>query len=76
MDEKDLTPWFPGDVKPAHPGVYQRHYPSGDTWYARWDGKKWHTFWGSVALAARDSCSVSGFQRLPWRGLAHPPKGA
>jgi hypothetical protein len=39
--DRDLTPWFPGTVKPARPGVYERT-DHDEMWdFARWDGRRW-----------------------------------
>lgn len=63
-----LTPWFPADVKPARPGLYDCweigcEYPSCWRWF--WDGESW--------------CN-DGLDRWPclnqqrrWRGLAENP---
>ncbi len=62
------TPWFPGDVKPAHVGLYQRN--GGP--YVYWSG--WNgTFWGTGAFREEDAVTwrneKSLCQSLPWRGL-------
>lgn len=65
-----LTPWFPGHVKPARPGVYMRYfiYCSGQ-YFSLFDGQRWR--YGSDhsdrAAAKTDTSSV---QDLRWRGLA------
>lgn len=66
------TPWFPRNVKPVRPGVYERLF-GADLMFARWDGR-WFVAHYTVDLAAR-STNVSGFQSRPWRGLANTPKG-
>ena len=68
-----LTPWFPADVKPAYPGVYQVKEP-GFVWYRRWDGERWYCGGPTVDMAATVEMPYS-FGGNPWRGLAEPPKG-
>jgi hypothetical protein len=40
-----LTPWFPGEVKPYRPGVYECQWRPiqfmGGRWFNEWDGKQW-----------------------------------
>lgn len=72
--EQNVTQWFPAHMKPERDGVYQRSYPDGEIYYARWDGKYWRTFWPTPKLAARRSNAISGFQALNWRGLAEKPQ--
>jgi hypothetical protein len=73
----DFTPWFPGDVKPARPGVYQRKYGAfqEETGYSRWDGKRWYFRATTPEMAARDSTETINPHRA-WRGLAEEPKHA
>jgi hypothetical protein len=75
MDEKDLTPWFGPEVKPVRKGWYPRKYLAGVA-YSRWNGRSWSC--GVFDLGDRDLVHGirSNEQHLPWRGLAHPPKGA
>jgi hypothetical protein len=75
MDDKDLTPWFPPEVKPARKGWYPRKYQLGVA-YSHWNGRSW-----SCGVFELVDCDLargmrSSEQRLPWRGIAHPPKGA
>jgi hypothetical protein len=70
-----LTPWFPGEVVPAYPGVYERRYRL-QTAYARWDGSMWWWAATNVDEAGREENAVSVSARLPWRGLAEPPEAA
>ena len=72
---KKLTPWFPGDVKPAHIGVYER--PIGSvTRYSYWDGKTWRCSGRTPELALQYSPVMSVFSKSRWGGLASVPKGA
>ena len=71
MSEKK-TPWFPGDVKPARPGIYQRRFRS--IVYAKWSGTEW-----KYAQSTPDRAALivarSGDHQRPWRGLAQDPNG-
>lgn len=76
MSEK-LTPWFPGSVKPARPGLYEvghawamhrnsRNFLTGHRRF--FNGKHWRAGWCGE--------SVSIFGNHPshvWRGLASDP---
>lgn len=77
MSEQRFSPWFPGTVAPARPGVYQRDYPARIfDLYCRWDGQQWFDAKLSIEAAARSSVSsayqCSGPAALPWRGLVKP----
>jgi hypothetical protein len=74
-----LTQWFPGSIKPARAGVYERDdsktdMANGNPGYAYFDGKRWRAQSNSVRLAAVRVLD-SSHQRLPWRGLADKPEG-
>lgn len=68
----ELTPWFPGSVKPERPGVYQRRTLFGELRFARWDGHQWLAYRGTPEAAALGTIP-SAYPDLPWRGLAHDP---
>lgn len=77
--KQKLTPWFPPEVKPVRPGVYQTQDKDlpGDTYYNLWDGVSW--FYGFGELAERDtwrdeSWPDSADSLKHWRGLAEQPK--
>jgi hypothetical protein len=70
-----LTPWFPANVKPAYPGVYEVDARSSIRWYQRWDGECWYRRWSTPESAASEMEQLWFFNCLPWRGLAKPPKG-
>ena len=69
-----LTKWFPANINPAYPGVYEVKYDLARGWYRRWDGKNWFCGYFTPEHAA-----LSDFPLLSndnsWRGLAEPPKG-
>lgn len=82
VSKEKVTPWFPGAVKPARKGVYQRDYIDDvrlidDIRFNYWDGRNWRWPARSAELAAdfNEGWLKSGFQSLPWRGLASDPKG-
>ena len=67
------TDWFPGGVKPARPGVYERLY-KGDvphpTLFHKWDGHQWMA--GQLTAEAADGVDVGSvfpFPELRWRGV-------
>lgn len=66
-----LTPWFPGDIKPVHIGVYQRdhsvHAQPEDLGYCLWNGEIWMVWEYDIEDASK-STLVSNYQNLPWRG--------
>jgi len=72
----ELTPWFPGSVKPVHIGVYETDdVLPDDACFQHWNG----TFWGLCSWSAEHAATrgqargVSGFQESNWRGLAKKP---
>jgi hypothetical protein len=69
-----FTPWFPANVMPVHPGVYEVKTLSGRPWYRRWDGEVWFAGDCSPEDAASCKCPLV-MNAHPWRGLATPPKG-
>jgi len=75
--EMKLTEWYPGDVKPARPGVYETRI-KGDIrqWFQHWNGEYFGYSSPSTfgAYASRSSKSIFDF--CEWRGLAHNPKGS
>lgn len=70
---KKLTPWFSGDVKPVHVGVYEREAFKGSCGkYSYWNGRRF--FIGDTSpLHAVKWRSASFNQSARWRGLARRP---
>ena len=66
------TPWFPGNVKPSRPGVYERKFGQLGLRFSKFDGNVWLSPAPFVEMAER-STSISGYQSDPWRGLAEKP---
>lgn len=71
-----LTPWFAGEVKPVHVGIYKRRMPIGSLVYSQWDGARWLLGGTTIAIAVRVSDCRSMVQSIPWRGLAANPEAA
>lgn len=76
MEIKDLTEWFPGNVKPNFIGVYEAKSivdPSG-TWYAYWAGEGWLPCYRTVQYSFnhRNYDALARHQDKVWRGLARP----
>jgi len=70
------TPWFKGETKPIHIGVYETKHPllPTSTTYQHWNGNKWGRYRRSPELAQEAQMYPSDYQRQPWRGLAKKPK--
>jgi hypothetical protein len=68
------TPWFPGHVQPARPGVYERRLPGiSGIKVCYFDGKTWRVY-ATTAREARRQREASMFQSgARWRGLANQP---
>ena len=74
--EMKLTEWYPGDVKPYRPGVYERSYGfTSNVGYAFFDGVDWFLRSHTKEDAITDK-QKSRHKQLPWRGLAQDPKGS
>ena len=74
----EKTDWYPGDIRPARRGVYERdvlRIPAlGYFWpFSYWNGRRW----GPGSLTPDTNKGARGthvFQNLPWRGLTKEPK--
>lgn len=73
MNTLETTPWFPGDVKPAHPGVYQRFFPHR-AMFAEWTGCQWLLASSSPRAAKRRKLASGQQDTVRWRGLVRNPK--
>lgn len=76
---KDLTPWFPPEIKPVHKGVYEME-PGQDEIlggslgpFQKWNGTEWLEYTSSVDRAD-DSTEASLHQNRKWRGLVENPE--
>jgi len=79
---KKLTPWYPSNVKPARPGVYQRRISDSTVTYAFFtpDGF-WTLSYSNIGLLLHAIETADLFNpdhqsitAVPWRGLAEEPK--
>lgn len=73
---KKLTPWFKGDAKPKHIGVYEVDDKDGisGNWFAYWDGAKFCYRSTTPEDAYRERCFSTDCKPLvKWRGLAEKP---
>jgi len=69
----EVTPWFPGKVKPVRVGVYETA-PRGVTrYYQFWDGFRWGWAGHSPKEAEQDRRLPSYHQKDKWRGLSSDP---
>ncbi|TXD58891.1 hypothetical protein FUT88_13535 [Ralstonia sp. TCR112] len=70
-----LTEWFPGELKPVRPGLYERKYLQVTGGFRAWlewfDGKEWHH---RKPEAGDDLACLN--QERQWRGLANEPQEA
>lgn len=75
MSEQKLTPWFPPNVKPARPGVYEVRLrkASPGTCFAYFDGARWTWAFSSFRVAAVARVTDGAVQAKWWRGLAGDP---
>lgn len=75
MKKQKLTPWFPPEVRPAHPGVYISTVNRARTFYRLWDGSNWH--YGHESDPAK-AATINDIwlppEFLHWRGLAEKPQ--
>jgi hypothetical protein len=70
-----LTKWFPANINPAYPGVYEIKSPNSTwTWYRRWNGNFWFVGGSTPEDAASSKWRIHK-DTSKWRGLAEPPKG-
>ena len=69
-----LTEWYPPDVKPIRPGVYEATINKPHNkfrWYAKWTGYAWSEGVSTIKEAAKED-TISSFQNKHWRGLVSP----
>lgn len=78
MSKQKLTPWFKGNVKPVHVGLYQvkRNNGVGNIYPSEtellWTGVSWvHTYHSSNGLFINSNAHVG--PRCKWRGLTEAP---
>lgn len=66
------TPWFSGDIKPVHEGVYEKDV-SYQGRFQYWCGDYWCGWHETPDGAVRNISFKSQDQDSPWRGLAEKP---
>jgi hypothetical protein len=71
-----LTRWFPDEVTPVRPGVYERElfpFEMRQVYrYAMWTGRRWKLTQATVEEAGNEH--LDSVCRGRWRGLAKDPK--
>ena len=71
--KQKMTPWFDGDVRPVHVGMYLRKYLDA-VLFCRWNGRQWFLGYdGKNFDWAQKTKYTSHYQCLPWRGLSKEP---
>jgi hypothetical protein len=72
---RELTDWFPADVKPVRIGVYETRDELGALWFNYWTGDRWS--WGVTphgiqqgAWPKKTGCASCQYRK--WRGLREP----
>lgn len=70
---RERTPWFPSDVKPVHPGVYERDFGTIGIRFAYWTGTNWGGFAVEHKHAVQNRRFPTAHPVAPWRGLARRP---
>ncbi|WP_165973832.1 hypothetical protein [Paucimonas lemoignei] len=69
-----LTAWFPADLKPVYPGIYQTFDPfQNRKWFNRWTGLEWIYGGATPDEAAKESGKLPEINLGKWRGLASRP---
>lgn len=67
---REVTDWFPGDMKPVRDGVYERLNPSnGEIFFSRWMGGLWRIGSFLPSVACTHTVPSSAQDRNHWRGL-------
>jgi hypothetical protein len=67
---RDLTDWFPADVKPVRIGVYETSFAYGGG-FSEWNGYHWSNQY-DTPQRAKDMAYFAGEQDKCWRGLTEP----
>lgn len=76
--QANLTPWFPGSVKPKRKGIYVTQYMSDAEGFSYWSGKGWASTGSTKGKAVQNARLWPEpnhyTQSKRWRGLAEAPK--
>lgn len=70
--EKDMTPFFPADMKPERFGVYNTRCDWGSG-YSLWNGFRWGSQYTYPENAEKYGEETAGHQEKEWRGLSFDP---
>lgn len=74
MKTAKRTPWFPGHIKPIHPGLYEtKANPNSLIYYSWWNGRFWSSGFMNADTARYFRDFRANFQKKLWRGLAFDP---
>lgn len=72
--KKQLTPWFDGETRPAHDGVYERNFNyTSPTRFCRYADGKWYAGADTPRKAAKVEFHSLVQCSAQWRGLAVQP---
>jgi hypothetical protein len=74
MKKLKMTAWYPGNVRPAHVGVYETAPQHGHKWFKFWNGSWWGYAANNVQRAFEWRDVRSAHQCDDWRGLTAPAK--
>lgn len=66
------TDWYPGTVKPAYAGLYERRIDTYSVGYAYWSCAGWGWVHTTPELAYSNRSNLSEVLQAPWRGLTEP----
>jgi hypothetical protein len=69
---KQMTQWYPSNIKPVRPGVYETTYTGGS--YCYFDGKRWGWANPTVRKANKDRDTRGAYQAKEWRGFTKEQK--
>jgi hypothetical protein len=70
---KKRTGWYPGHIKPAREGIYERERNSIII-FSYWDGSVWCVGARSIHHANVFKYYKANYQNTPWRGLCKSPE--
>lgn len=66
-----MTQWFPGNIKPFRPGVYEirKYTPQVDRHWAYYDGSRWGFYECRIDMVQIKENTGWAMQDKIWRGL-------
>ena len=74
---KQMTPWFPADVKPVRVGLYEIQTTTAwRPYYAYWSGKQWGLIAAHPTSARWKTIAFTdgAYQEKIWRGFTKEQK--